>query len=258
MSDPIIRMFPSAGELAEAAAHELATAAHAAVAANRRCSVALSGGTTPRRMFRLLAHRGAAGGDLELPWEYVDVFWGDERFVPPDHPDSNFRTAQLELLSRVPIPEANVHRVPTELGAAEAAAGAYETELVRYFGLSAGQVPRFDLVFLGMGADGHTASLFPGTPALRERARLVAAVWVEKLDTYRVTFTYPTLNAAARVAFLVAGAEKAETLARVLAGDGDREELPARGVRPDGGKLYWLVDDAAIARWREKAGLARA
>lgn len=258
MSDPIIRMFPSADGLAEAAAQELSAAARTAVAESGRFTVALSGGSTPVRMFRLLARRSGPEGDLELPWDRVHVFWGDERFVPPDHPDSNFRTARLELLSHVPIPEANVHRVRTEIGDAEAAAAAYETEISRHFRLPPGEVPCFDLVFLGLGPEGHTASLFPGTPALSETTRLVTSVWVSKLETYRITLTYPVINAAARVAFLVAGAEKAETLAKVIAGQGDPQELPALGVRPEQGRLYWFVDEAAVARWREKAGLGRA
>jgi 6-phosphogluconolactonase len=178
-----------------------------------------------------------------LPWNKIYFFWGDERHVPPDHPDSNYRMADEALLSKVPVPKENVFRVPTENKDANAAALAYEEILKTFFKLQPGEIPRFDLGFLGMGPDGHTASLFPDSAALHEDERLVVANWVEKFKTYRITFTYPVLNNAARVTFLVAGEDKAPALHEVL--ENKNSGLPAQQVRPKNGELIWLVDRAA-------------
>jgi 6-phosphogluconolactonase len=241
-----VRVLPDNAALSRAAADEILRAARAALQEHGRFTVALSGGSTPRAIFARLA-ADAAAGRTQLPWDKVQVFFGDERHVPPDHPDSNYRMANEALLSKVPIPPANVHRIHAELEAARAAVE-YEDELRRTFGSHAGEVPRFDLIMLGMGPDGHTASIFPGSAALRERTALVAANWVEKLNCHRITFTYPLLNAAAEVLFVAGGADKAGMLRHVLRGDPSGQKHPAQAVRPASGRLLWLVDEAAAGR----------
>jgi 6-phosphogluconolactonase len=231
-------------EVARAAAEEVVRLAGEAVRAHRRFSVALSGGSTPRALFRLLA----AARD-RIDWSAVHVFWGDERHVPPDHADSNYRMARETLLDHVSIPAANIHRIPGEDPDAAHAAALYEEELVEAFALAPRQLPRFDLVLLGLGAEGHTASLFPDSAALHERERRVVAVFVPKLDAHRITLTPPVLNHAAAVIFLVSGADKAAALAAVLDGEREGERqvdlYPAQIVRPEHGTLLWLVDRAA-------------
>jgi 6-phosphogluconolactonase len=178
-------------------------------------------------------------------------FWGDERHVPPTDPDSNYRMADETMLSKIPVPAANVFRIKAENPDAEAAALAYEQTLQKFFALEAGQFPRFDLILLGMGPDGHTASLFPGTGALHEKSRLVVANWVEKLKASRFTLTLPVLNSAACVVFLVSGTDKASALHAVLEGDAPGEQYPAKLVRPTNGKLIWLIDRAAASQLTE-------
>jgi 6-phosphogluconolactonase len=225
-------------ELGRRAAEEFTRIAGAATAASGRFSVALSGGNTPRAL-----HTALAGAEFRgnVSWAAVHFFWGDERVVPPDHPDSNYRMAYETLLSKVSVPQENIHRVETELGA-EGAAEAYEKTLRGFFA-DAGAAPRFDLLLLGIGDDGHTASLFPGSPALHEEKRWVVATYVEKLKSERVTLTLPVLNAAANVIFLVSGKAKAKP-ARETRSAGS--ELPAAQVRP-AGKLLWILDRAAAA-----------
>jgi 6-phosphogluconolactonase len=174
-------------------------------------------------------------------------FWGDERLVPPDDAESNYRMARETLLSKVPIPPANIFRVPTEDSDAQAVAESYEQTLRKFFHAGAGEFPRFDLILLGMGPDGHTASLFPESAALQEKSRLVVANWVEKLKTSRITFTLPLLNAARCVAFLVGGMDKATVLREVLEGKAPGEKYPSKLVRPSDGKLIWFVDRAAAS-----------
>ncbi len=234
-----IRILETPAELFQAAADEFAEAANATVQTQGKFTVALSGGSTPKGMFHLLTGEKFAS----LPWNKIYFFWGDERHVPPDHPDSNYRMAYEALLSKVPVPKENVFRVPTEGKDADSAARAYEETLKTFFKLRPGEVPRFDLILLGMGPDGHTASLFPDSAALHEDKRLVVANWVEKFKTYRITFTYPVLNNAARVTFLVAGEDKAPALHEVL--ENKNSGLPAQQVRPKNGELIWLVDRAA-------------
>ena len=200
--------------LSQAAAEEFVTQATGTVRANGRFTVALSGGSTPKSLFSLLASTFRD----QLPWDKMFFFWGDERHVPPDHPESNYRMAYEALLSKVPVPAENVFRVPAENPDASQAAADYEQTLRKFFELSPGTFPRLDLILLGMGPDGHTASLFPGTSGLREKSRLVVANWVEKFKAYRITFTLPVLNNAAVVTFLVGGADKAETVREVLEG----------------------------------------
>ena len=233
-----LRVCEDPDSLAASAAEEVVARAREAVAQRGHFTIALSGGSTPARLYARLARRRA------LPWSRVHVFWGDERVVPPGHPDSNFGAADRALLSRVPLPRGNVHRVPTESHSPAVAARLYEDELRRFFATPARQFPRLDLVLLGLGADGHTASLFPGNEALREEERLVVAPLVTSLGGYRITLTLPVINSARAVIFLVAGDGKAEILARALEGVGGAE-LPARLVRPHDGELLWLVDRAA-------------
>jgi 6-phosphogluconolactonase len=238
--------------LTRAAAAAFTARAVTAATTNARgiFSVALAGGSTPRDLYRLLADENEPFRD-RLPWERIHFFWGDERHVPPDHPDSNYRMAREAMLDRAPgapgapIPRANVHRIRAENPDAAAAAGAYEEELQAFFHLREGARPRFDLILLGLGPEGHTASLFPGSPAVRESERLVAAPWVEKLQSFRITLTPPVINRAAAVLFLVAGEEKAEALHHVLEELGDADLYPARAVRPVDGDLLWLIDRAA-------------
>jgi 6-phosphogluconolactonase len=216
--------------------------AEAAVQERGRLSVALSGGNTPRAVYSLLASE-----HQQLPWDRIHIFFGDERHVPPDHPDSNFRMASESLLSKVPIPETNVHRIRAELDG-EAAAAEYDQQLVNFFHLGNHDWPRFDLIFLGIGEDGHTASLFPGSQALTETSRRVAANWVEKFQTFRITLTFPVLNHAAEAVFLVSGSGKAQILSQVLSA-GTRK-YPAQNVQPENGRLLWLVDQDAASLLR--------
>lgn len=216
------------------AALRVATLGEYAIARHGRFRWALSGGTTPRKLYALLARPPLV---RRIDWSRVEFFWGDERCVPPDHADSNYRTAREALLDLVQPDPAHIHRVRGE-DAPESAAASYEAELRRAFELPEGSAPpSFDLIMLGMGADGHTASLFPGSPLLEETRRWVAA------DHNRVTLTLPVLNAAAHVLFVVSGADKAQRLAEVLAGPDSG--LPAQRVRPSHGKLEWAVDGAA-------------
>lgn len=232
-------------ELSERAAAEVARLIDASIQAGDRFTVALSGGSTPRSLYALLARPEWD----RVPWEKIHLFWGDERCVPPDHPDSNYGMAREALISKVPIPAANVHRIEGEKDP-ELAAAAYEMCLKRFFRLRDGEFPRFDLVLLGLGEDGHAASLFPGSDALRERRRLVVAAYVERLGAWRVTLTLPVLNHAANVWFLAAGRNKADVVKRVLCGDPGAEDLPAALVRPAGGRMVWLVDEAALSGLR--------
>lgn len=236
-TQPEIRILKTATDLFEAAAAEFAAQASAAVRAVGRFSVALSGGSTPRTLYSLLATKP------NIPWDKIYIFWGDERHVPPDQPESNYRMANQALLSKVPVPAGNVFRVRAEEKDASAAALQYERTLKDFFHLAPGEFPRFDLILLGVGPDGHTASLFPGTSALSETRRLVVANWVPKFNIDRITFTFPVLNAAACVMFLLSGADKAATLHEVL--ENKSADLPSQKVSPTNGKLIWLVDEPA-------------
>lgn len=235
---------------ARAAAVEIVRVAEVAQTTRGHFTIALAGGSTPRAVYELLA------SDEFLPridWSTVYVFFGDERCVPPDHADSNYRTARLALLDYVPIPIDHIYRMHGEMQP-EQAASAYEGRLRTFFETRLDNAPlaaRFDLVLLGMGDDGHTASLFPGTPALGELSHWVAAQYVEKLDAWRLTLTPPALNAAEEVLFLVTGAAKAPALAAVLEGPRDPQRYPAQLVQPASGNLTWFVDEAAAAQLRD-------
>jgi 6-phosphogluconolactonase len=240
---PDIRKLTTPQELFEAAAEEVVRTANQAVTERGRFTIALSGGSTPKNLYTLLA----TNARTSLPWDRMYFFWSDERHVPPDDPESNYRMAEEAILSKIPVAAGNVFRVPAENPDAAAAAEAYEQTLRKFFAVEAGQVPRFDLILLGMGPDGHTASLFPETAALREKSRLVVANRVEKLKTSRITFTLPLLNAARCVAFLVSGTDKASALHEVLEGNAQGEQYPAKLVQPGDGKLIWFLDRAAAS-----------
>jgi 6-phosphogluconolactonase len=235
---PEIRISNTPADLSQAAAAEFATFAAQAVRRGGRFTVALAGGSTPKSLYALLA----SGSTPSISWEKIFFFFGDERFVPSEHPDSNYRMVrETRLLSKVA--ESNVFRVPTEIGDADSAARAYEQTLRKFFALQPGEFPRFDLVLLGLGPDGHTASLFPGTAALNEKSSLVVATWVEKFQTYRITLTLPVLNRSACVIFLVSGADKANIVREAL--KNEEANLPSQKVRPADGRLLWLLDRAA-------------
>jgi 6-phosphogluconolactonase len=239
----VIKADPAA--LAEEAAGRFVAAAGAAIAARGRFTVALSGGSTPKALFGLLA--GSPWVE-QVEWANLHVYWGDERPVPPTDSQSNYKMAKDTLLDRVPIPAGQIHRIVAENPDPNAAANAYATTLRQTFGLAEGEFPRFDLIHLGLGTEGHTASLFPGSPALGETTRLAAAPWVEKLDTYRITLTPPVLNAAREVQFLAAGAEKAAIVKAIIQTPKNPDELPAQIVVPTDGALVWLLDEAAAGQ----------
>ncbi|HEV8661755.1 MAG TPA: 6-phosphogluconolactonase [Candidatus Methylomirabilis sp.] len=241
-----LRIFPDREALSREAARRFVAAAKKAVRARGRFTVAFSGGSTPADLYCLLATSSHREG---LPWDRTHVFWGDERCVPPEDPASNYGAARALLLLHVPIPAANVHRMRGEEEPVRAAL-AYEAELRAVFGPPAGGVPRFDLLLLGLGEDGHTASLFPGSPVLRETERLVASPFVESLSASRLTLTLPVLNAAREILVLVAGGGKAAALREAL--EGDRDALPIQQVRPRAGVLTWLVDAAAAELLRPR------
>ncbi len=244
-----IRVLTTPQELFDAAAEEVVRTANEAVKERGKFTIALSGGSTPKSLFNLLATNARAA----LPWDRMYFFWGDERHVPPTDPDSNYRMADETMLSKIPVPAGNVFRIEAENPSADAAADAYEKTLRKFFQLEPDAVPRFDLILLGMGPDGHTASLFPGTAALQEKKPLVVANWVEKLKTHRLSFTLPVLNAGRCVAFLVSGMDKATMLKTVLEEDVPAEQYPAKLVKPTAGKLIWLVDRAAASALTNKS-----
>lgn len=243
-----IEVYPDSAALTRAAAIDFVTLAREAVTARGVFSVALSGGTTPKRLFTLLADE--VEGELAAPWECIHCFFGDERHVPPEHPDSNFRMANEALLSRVPIPMENIHRIRAEDPDAARAASEYETDLRAFFesrNLTRDGFPRFDLILLGMGPDGHTASLFPDSDGLHETQKWVIANWVAKFQTDRITFTFPAINHAAKIALFVAGKDKSSMLEEVLVAYKDAPKYPVQFVRPIDGEKLWLLDSAAAA-----------
>ncbi|MCB9854533.1 MAG: 6-phosphogluconolactonase [Phycisphaerales bacterium] len=237
----MIRFFPDSDALMHGAASMFVERARLAVQSQGRFSVALAGGSTPKAAYELLAREPYCD---QVEWDRVYVFWGDERCVPPDDARSNYRMTCDALLDHVPIPVGNVHRIRGELLPADAASG-YEAELIDHFGV---ELPRFDLVLLGLGTNGHTASLFPGTSVIHERMRRAAEVYVAESGLWRVTLTAPVLSGASAIAFLVAGAEKADVLRDVLVGDYEPDRLPAQLLRPAANVTSWLVDHAAAAK----------
>jgi len=222
----------------EAATERFVDAVKRAVALRGRFSVALSGGSTPREVYARLAEPEIAS---RIPWKQVHLFWGDERMVPPDHSDSNYRMVKESLLRQIEIPRENVHRMKGELPP-EMAAEQYQQELQDFF---PEELPRFDLVFLGVGEDGHTASLFPGTAAPDEMEKLVTSVYVPKLNAWRVTLTLPVINNAREVIFLVVGSGKAEIVQRIATLPEPSPDYPASLVQPHTGEPLWMLDSEA-------------
>jgi 6-phosphogluconolactonase len=237
-----IEVLPTAPDLFHAAAEEFVSVARAAIGAQGRCTVALSGGSTPKALYSLLAANYA-----DFAWNRVFLFFGDERHVPPTDPESNYRMVNDALLTKVSIPPENVFRVLTENPDAVAAASGYESQLRKFFEIRPGEFPRFDLILLGVGPDGHTASLFPDSAALDEQSHLVVANWVAKFNTHRITFTFPVLNRAAEVLFMASGPDKAEMLHQVLEAN-NTSPLPSQRVAPSDGKLLWMLDEAAASK----------
>jgi 6-phosphogluconolactonase len=244
-----VQIFPDSNVLYRAAAEEFRRQARLAVEARGRFTVALSGGATPRGMYGELAQD--AGQHETLPWREIQFFWGDERPVAPDHAQSNYRVVWETLLGKVPVPADNIHRIHGEKSDAREAALEYEQDLRAHF--PGEHPPRFDLVLLGLGSDGHTASLFPGSPAVQEKTRWVMANPVEKLGHCRLTLTTPILNNAACVLFLVSGADKATVLQEVIEGAYEPERLPAQLIRP--ARLLWFADQAAGRFLKSSGGI---
>lgn len=235
-----VRRYSDANHLAHTAAELFVALAKPAIAEQGRFTVALSGGSTPKALYQLLAREPYAN---QIEWPHVHIFWGDERCVSPDHPDSNYRMAREAFLQYVPLLPENIHPMHGDIDPAQASAE-YEQQLRIFFGNG---LPAFNLVLLGMGDDGHTASLFPGTAAIHEQNRWVIGHYVEKLESWRLTLTPPVINAAAQITFLVAGKSKAERLRDVLKGPYQPDVLPSQIVKPTEGRLVWLVDEEAAS-----------
>jgi 6-phosphogluconolactonase len=234
-----------AAALARRAAQYFVEMVAEAVDARGQARIAISGGSTPKAAFALMADRHQHWRGA-MPWDLLNLYWVDERTVPPDHPDSNYRMTREALLNHVPLPADQIHRMEGELEP-EVAAARYESELRNSFRLEGAESPRFDLISLGMGPDGHTASLFPGTAALHEMGRLVTANHVPQLDTWRITLTWPVINHASSVFFLIGGADKAELVREVFMGPRDPERLPSQLIWPSSGILTLFLDKAAAA-----------
>jgi 6-phosphogluconolactonase len=232
------QILKNTADLARAAARHFVAGSIEAVNARGEFTVALSGGSTPKILYQLLADPAEPFRD-QIPWAKIRFFWSDERHVPPDHPDCNFRMANEAMLAHVPVSTNNVHRIQSENPSASEAAKEYERILRES---TKQNLPQLDLILLGLGTDGHTASIFPGSEVLHETKRLVAAPWVEKLKTYRITMTLPVLNNGRSVVFLVSGAEKAEIVKEVLQGP---DTYPAQQVKPINGEPHWMLDEAA-------------
>lgn len=238
-----VEVFPNGTEIALRAAAEVVRIAKEAAAARGVFTIALSGGATPKVLYSLLAEHPSLRNSL--PWDKMKVFFGDERHVGPGHADSNFQMAWDAMLSKAPLRREQIHRIKGEVSDAGQAAAEYEDEIRREFNLQAGAFPRFDLILLGMGNEGHTLSLFPGTKALGETQRIVTHNWVGKLFTDRITLTAPAANNAANVIFMIVGCDKACALKAVLEGPHEPDQLPAQMIQPANGTLSWLIDGAA-------------
>ncbi len=234
-----IRVYAEADELALKAARRFARLADQYVVGCGRFTVALSGGSTPKKMYALLADKPFVD---TVPWGSIYFFWGDERCVPPDEPESNYRMVYETLLSKVPVTQENIFRIAGEDEHHKRAAKVYSKTIREFFGTDS---PRFDLIFLGMGPDGHTASLFPHTEALKVDDKIAVANYVEKLEAFRITLTATSINNARNVTFLVAGEDKAATLKEVLEGPHLPEDYPSQLIQPKDGTLLWMIDEAA-------------
>ena len=238
-----VRILPDGAAIARRAAQEFVQAAAEAVRIKGSFNVALAGGSTPKALYSLLVNDPALRS--QVPWDKIHLFFGDERHVAPDHPDSNYRMASEAMISKAPLKPEQVTRIKGEYPDADQAALEYEKSLREYFKLRPSEYPRFDLVLVGMGNEGHTLSLFPGTKALHADARIVVRNWIGKLYTERITLTAPAANNAAHIIFMVTGADKGPALKAVLEGPFEPDQLPAQLLQPQNGKLLWLVDTAA-------------
>jgi len=247
MSRESRHIYPDADALARGAAIDLLRHAGQSVAERGIFTIALAGGSTPRKLYTLLANDPAFA---DFPWTHTHLFFGDERHVPPSHLDSNYLMVSSTLLSSGKVPPANVHRIRAELPDANQASADYDVELHTFFNTAMrfNHCPRFDVILLGMGPDGHTASLFPGTRGLEEKERWVVANWVEKFNSARITLTFPVLNAARVVMLLVAGADKADMVHNVLVSNRKDSAYPVQLVLPIDGLKIWLFDRAAAAQ----------
>ena len=256
MARPVLvtyKVWATGAEVAGAAAEMFAASAAEAVAARGVARIAVSGGTTPKTMFALLADTSQPYF-ARVPWDKLHLFWVDERCVGPTEPDSNYRMTNEAMLSKVPLPAAQIHRIEGELEP-EVAAAKYEAAIRAEFRLEGAEVPVFDLVLLGMGDDGHTASLFPHTEALHELGRIAVANHVpQQKQSWRVTLTWPVINRGRAVAFLIEGAAKTEVLADVLLGTYDPETHPSQLIRPEGGAVTFLLDAAAAGKLPQPQG----
>jgi 6-phosphogluconolactonase len=238
-----VELFANGMEIARRAADDIVRIAREAAAASGVFTIALSGGSTPKMLYALMAEHPTLRNSL--PWDKMHVFFGDERHVGPGHADSNFQMATDAMLSKVPLQPEQIRRIKGEYEDTAQAAAEYEDEIRRQFGLKPGEFPRFDLILLGMGNEGHTLSLFPGTKALHETKRIVTHNWVGKLYTDRITLTAPAANAAANIFFMVTGSDKACALKAVLEGPHEPDQLPSQMIQPTNGSLSWLIDAAA-------------
>jgi 6-phosphogluconolactonase len=250
-TNPEVKILTDANAIAQTAAVLFLEAAQEAVREKGSFSVALAGGSTPKALYGLLASSPLL--QAKVPWSKIQFFFGDERHVPPDDAESNYRMAKEAMLDKASVDPKQVHRIHAENPNAAEAAAQYEAELRECFQLKAGQLPRFDLILLGMGPEGHVASLFPGTKAMNEERRLVVSNWVGKFFTDRITMTLPVLNNAARIIFMAHGAEKALALKGVLEGPYEPDQLPSQAIRPTSGKLLWLLDPTAASKLAPQA-----
>jgi 6-phosphogluconolactonase len=237
-----IEVLPTTADLFHAAAEEFSRVGRQAIGAQGRFVVALSGGSTPKSLYSLLA-----SSYPDFPWARTYFFFGDERHVPPTDPESNYRMAHESLFSKVAIPAQNIFRVKAENPDAATASVDYEVQLRKFFELKPNEFPRFDLVLLGMGPDGHTASLFPDSEGLKEQSKLVIANWIEKFKTHRISFTFPVLNSAREVIFLASGPDKSQMIHQVLEAKLN-PPLPAQQVQPADGSLLWMLDESAASK----------
>ena len=240
---PEIRVLADGAAIAKRAALVFVQAAASAVRDRGSFTVALAGGSTPKALYGLLAADSILRS--QVPWDKMHLFFGDERHVGPEHPESNFRMATEAMISKAPLKAAQVTRIKGEYEDTERAAREYEQGLRAHFKLKDGEYPRFDLLLAGMGNEGHTLSLFPGTKALHADGRIAVRNWVGKLYTERITITAPAANNAAQIIFMVTGADKALALKGVLEGPFEPDQLPAQLLQPINGRLLWLVDAAA-------------
>lgn len=247
-----VRVYENLDELSRAAANDFVIRSNSAIQKNGKCCVALSGGNTPKSLFQVLSVPKPDGVLDQIDWQRIHLFWGDERYVSKSSSTSNFRMTQEYLLLKVPIPKENVHPIPTKDPDPEVSAANYEDLLKDEFGIAEGELPIFDVIYLGLGPDGHTASLFSGTKVVQSycdgtenAARLVASAWVEEFKMYRITLTPSVINNAWCVQFLISGADKSETLKEVIKGAYRPDKFPAQLINPTQGELIWYLDKQA-------------